>query len=80
MTVLIALIAGARPNFMKIASIILALEARAVAIMVPYVRLFVRLLLKAPSSLCLVVGGVTSTMACAIAASNSTTWSAMPRP
>ena len=110
---LIDIIAGARPNFMKIAPIINALEARkseggplryrlihtgqhydarmsgdfftqlgipqpdinlevgsgtqaeqAAAIMVGYERI----LLSAPSALCLVVGDVTSTMACAIAA------------
>jgi UDP-N-acetylglucosamine 2-epimerase (non-hydrolysing) len=110
---LIDIIAGARPNFMKIAPIIRALEARAVAggplryrlvhtgqhydarlsgaffeqlgIPAPDVNLEVgsgtqaeqtaaimvgyeRLLLDAPSRLCLVVGDVTSTMACAIAA------------
>jgi UDP-N-acetylglucosamine 2-epimerase (non-hydrolysing) len=108
---LIDLVAGARPNFMKIASVIRALEARraeggrlryrlvhtgqhydarlsgdffvqlgipepeinlgagsgsqaeqTAAIMVGYERL----LLEAPSALCLVVGDVTSTMACAI--------------
>ncbi|MBU1962844.1 MAG: UDP-N-acetylglucosamine 2-epimerase (non-hydrolyzing) [Gammaproteobacteria bacterium] len=107
------IIAGARPNFMKIAPIIRALEARkdaggalryrlvhtgqhydarmsgdfftqlglpepqvnlevgsgtqaeqTAAIMVRYEQL----LLEAPSALCLVVGDVTSTMACAIAA------------
>lgn len=110
---LIDIIAGARPNFMKIAPIIHALQARIKqggaaryrlvhtgqhydarmsgdffvqlgipnpdvdlevgsgsqaeqtgAIMVRYEKL----LLDAPSSLCLVVGDVTSTMACAIAA------------
>jgi len=110
---LIDIIAGARPNFMKIAPIIRAIEARAAAggllryrlvhtgqhydarmsgdffeqlgipepranlevgsgtqaeqtsaIMVRYEQL----LLDAPSALCLVVGDVTSTMACAIAA------------
>ncbi|HSW23074.1 MAG TPA: UDP-N-acetylglucosamine 2-epimerase (non-hydrolyzing), partial [Burkholderiaceae bacterium] len=110
---LIDIIAGARPNFMKIAPIIRAIEARqragsglrwrlvhtgqhydarmsadffdqlnipkpdvnlevgsgtqaeqTAAIMVRYEQL----LLKAPSSLCLVVGDVTSTMACAIVA------------
>lgn len=110
---LIDIIAGARPNFMKIAPIIKALEAhkaggghlryrlvhtgqhydarmsgdfftqlgipepdinlesgsgtqseQTAAIMVRYERL----LLDAPSRLCLVVGDVTSTMACAIAA------------
>jgi UDP-N-acetylglucosamine 2-epimerase (non-hydrolysing) len=109
----IDIIAGARPNFMKIATIIRALEARAAAgghlryrlvhtgqhydalmsgefftqlgIPAPHVNLEVgsgtqaeqtsgimtryeRLLLDARSSLCLVVGDVTSTMACAIAA------------
>jgi len=111
--VLIDLIAGARPNFMKVASVIRALEARqaegsklgyrlvhtgqhydalmsdaffeqlgipepdvnlevgsgtqaeqTAAIMVRYEKL----LLESPSDLCLVVGDVTSTMACAIAA------------
>jgi UDP-N-acetylglucosamine 2-epimerase (non-hydrolysing) len=110
---LIDIIAGARPNFMKIAPIIAALKQRAerggslryrlihtgqhydarmsgdfftqlgipepdvnlevgsgtqgeqtAAIMVRYERL----LLESPPSLCLVVGDVTSTMACAIAA------------
>jgi len=110
---LIDIIAGARPNFMKIAPIIRTLEARkgsgghlryrlvhtgqhydarmsgdffaqlgipepdvnlesgsgtqaeqTAAIMVRYERL----LLESPSRLCLVVGDVTSTMACAIAA------------
>jgi UDP-N-acetylglucosamine 2-epimerase (non-hydrolysing) len=110
---LIDIIAGARPNFMKIAPIIKAFEARGAAggplryrlihtgqhydarmsgdfftqlgipqpnfnlevgsgtqaeqtaaIMVRYERL----LLESPSRLCLVVGDVTSTMACAIAA------------
>ncbi|AUB83849.1 non-hydrolyzing UDP-N-acetylglucosamine 2-epimerase [Candidatus Thiodictyon syntrophicum] len=110
---LIDIIAGARPNFMKIAPIIRALEARKAAgsplryrlvhtgqhydarlsgdfflqlgIPAPDVNLEVgsgtqaeqtaaimtgyeRLLLGAPSKLCLVVGDVTSTMACAIAA------------
>jgi UDP-N-acetylglucosamine 2-epimerase (non-hydrolysing) len=110
---LIDIIAGARPNFMKIAPIIRALEARQTAgsplcyrlvhtgqhydarmsgdffaqlgIPEPDVNLEVgsgsqaeqtaaimtryeRLLLEAPSRLCLVVGDVTSTMACAIAA------------
>ena len=112
-TLLIDIIAGARPNFMKIAPIIRALQARAAAggpvryrlvhtgqhydarlsgdffvqlgIPAPDVNLDVgsgtqaeqtaaimigyeRLLLAAPSRLCLVVGDVTSTMACAIAA------------
>ncbi len=110
---LIDIIAGARPNFMKIAPIIRALEARRAAggplryrlvhtgqhydrrlsddffaqlgIPAPDVNLEVgsgtqaeqtaaimvryeRLLLETPSSMCLVVGDVTSTMACAIAA------------
>ncbi len=110
---LIDIIAGARPNFMKIAPIIRALEACEAAggplryrlvhtgqhydarlsgdffsqlgIPEPDVNLEVgsgtqaeqtaaimtryeRLLLDAPSALCLVVGDVTSTMACAIAA------------
>lgn len=110
---LIDLIAGARPNFMKVAPIIRALEARVAAggplryrlvhtgqhydprlsgaffeqlgIPEPDVNLEVgsgtqaeqtaaimtryeRLLLDAPARLCLVVGDVTSTMACAIAA------------
>jgi UDP-N-acetylglucosamine 2-epimerase (non-hydrolysing) len=110
---LIDIIAGARPNFMKIAPIIRALEARQAAgvtlryrlvhtgqhydarmsgdffaqlgIPEPDVNLEVgsgsqaeqtaaimtryeRLLLETPSRLCLVVGDVTSTMACAIAA------------
>ena len=110
---LIDIIAGARPNFMKIAPIIRALEARKAAggplryrlvhtgqhydarlsgdffvqlgIPAPDVNLEVgsgtqaeqtaaimigyeRLLLAAPPRLCLVVGDVTSTMACAIAA------------
>lgn len=110
---LIDIIAGARPNFMKIAPIIRALEARMAAdgplryrlvhtgqhydarmsgdffaqlgIPDPHISLDVgsgtqaeqtgaimtryeALLLKEPSSLCLVVGDVTSTMACAIAA------------
>ncbi len=110
---LIDLIAGARPNFMKVAPLIRALEARMEAgeplryrlvhtgqhydprlsgaffeqlgIPEPDVNLEVgsgtqaeqtaaimtryeRLLLEAPSRLCLVVGDVTSTMACAIAA------------
>ncbi|ENO86693.1 non-hydrolyzing UDP-N-acetylglucosamine 2-epimerase [Thauera linaloolentis] len=110
---LVDIIAGARPNFMKIAPIIRAFEARKAAggalryrlihtgqhydprmsgeffrqlgIPEPDVNLGVgsgtqaeqtgaimaryeRLLLDAPSNLCLVVGDVTSTMACAIAA------------
>lgn len=110
---LIDIIAGARPNFMKIAPIIRAIEARAAAggplryrlvhtgqhydarmsgdffeqlgIPEPHANLEVgsgtqaeqtaaimvryeKLLLDAPSALCLVVGDVTSTMACAIAA------------
>ena len=110
---LIDIIAGARPNFMKVAPLIRALEARAatggplryrlvhtgqhydprlsgaffeqLGIPKPDVNLEVgsgtqaeqtaaimtryeRLLLEAPSKLCLVVGDVTSTMACAIAA------------
>ena len=110
---LIDVIAGARPNFMKIAPIIAAIQARQVAgsrlrfrlvhtgqhydekmsgdfftqlgIPKPDVNLEVgsgtqaeqtaailtryeKLLLGAPSQLCLVVGDVTSTMACAIAA------------
>jgi UDP-N-acetylglucosamine 2-epimerase (non-hydrolysing) len=113
MEILIDIIAGARPNFMKVSPIIRALEARAAAggplryrlvhtgqhydpklsgaffeqlgIPQPNVNLEVgsgtqaeqtaaimtryeRLLLDAPSALCLVVGDVTSTMACAIAA------------
>ena len=113
MTVLIDIIAGARPNFMKIAPIIRALERRKaeggplryrlvhtgqhydarmsgdffvqLGIPTPDVNLEVgsgtqaeqtsaimtryeRLLLDARSALCLVVGDVTSTMACAIAA------------
>lgn len=113
MTVLIDLIAGARPNFMKIAPLIRALESRkaqggalryrlvhtgqhydarmsgsffeqlgipdpdinlaagsgtqaeqTAAIMISYEAL----LTQAPSALCLVVGDVTSTMACAIVA------------
>ena len=112
-TRLIDIIAGARPNFMKIAPIIRALKARAdeggplryrlvhtgqhydarlsetffeqLGIPQPDVNLEVgsgtqaeqtaaimtryeRLLLEAPSAVCLVVGDVTSTMACAIAA------------
>lgn len=111
--VLIDIIAGARPNFMKIAPIIRALEARRQAgghlryrlvhtgqhydarmsgdffaqlgIPKPDVNLeigsgtqaeqtagimvgYEKLLMEAPSRLCLVVGDVTSTMACAIAA------------
>ena len=114
---LIDIIAGARPNFMKIAPIIRALEARKVAgghlryrlvhtgqhydarmsgdffaqlgIPEPDVNLesgsgtqaeqtaaimvrYEKLLLDAPSRLCLVVGDVTSTMACAIAAQKLT--------
>ena len=110
---LIDIIAGARPNFMKVAPIIRALEARAaggsalryrlihtgqhydtkmsgeffmqLGIPTPHVNfdvgsgtqaeqtaaIMVRyeaLLLDAPSDLCLVVGDVTSTMACTIAA------------
>lgn len=110
---LIDIIAGARPNFMKIAPIIRAIQARAdkggalryrlvhtgqhydaamsgdfftqLGIPEPHVNLEVgsasqaeqtaaimvryeRLLLEARSQLCLVVGDVTSTMACAIAA------------
>lgn len=110
---LIDIIAGARPNFMKIAPIIRALQARQaeggplryrlvhtgqhydarmsgdffvqLGIPQPDVNLEVgsgtqaeqtgaimtryeRLLLETPSDLCLVVGDVTSTMACAIAA------------
>jgi UDP-N-acetylglucosamine 2-epimerase (non-hydrolysing) len=110
---LIDIIAGARPNFMKIASVIRALDAHAAAggalkyrlihtgqhydermsgqffsqlgLSPPDVNLEVgsgtqaeqtaaimvryeKLLLDAPSRLCLVVGDVTSTMACAIAA------------
>jgi len=113
METIIDIIAGARPNFMKIAPIIRALEVRKAAggplgfrlvhtgqhydacmsgdffsqlgIPEPDVNLEVgsgtqagqaagimvgyeRLLLNAPSNLCLVVGDVTSTMACAIAA------------
>lgn len=111
--VLIDIIAGARPNFMKIAPIIRALEARDGADRVLHYRLvhtgqhydlqlsntffeqlgipepdvnlevgsgtqaeqtatimtrYEKLLLEKPSSLCMVVGDVTSTMACAIAA------------
>lgn len=107
---LIDVIAGARPNFMKIAPILRALDARGsrlryrlvhtgqhydarmsgdffeqLGIPAPHVNLEVgsgtaaeqtacimtsyeALLLKNPSSLCLVVGDVTSTMACAITA------------
>jgi UDP-N-acetylglucosamine 2-epimerase (non-hydrolysing) len=110
---LIDIIAGARPNFMKIAPIIRAIEARQAAgsalryrlihtgqhydrnmsdefftqlrIPEPEINLgagsgtqaeqtaaimigYERVLLTAPSALCLVVGDVTSTMACAIAA------------
>ncbi len=113
MTVRIDIIAGARPNFMKIAPIIRAIKAKAAAgtdigyrlvhtgqhydarmsgdffdqlgIPKPHVNLEVgsgtqaeqtagimtryeKLLLDAPSDLCLVVGDVTSTMACAIVA------------
>ena len=113
MNILIDIIAGARPNFMKIAPVIRALEAQQssgsalryrlvhtgqhydhklsdsffeqLGIPQPDVNLEVgsgthaeqtaaimtryeRLLLDAPSALCLVVGDVTSTMACAIAA------------
>ena len=113
MTLLIDIIAGARPNFMKIAPIIRALDQRMVedgplryrlvhtgqhydarmsgdfftqlGIPDPHVNLEVgsgtqaeqtaaimmryeKLLIEAPSRLCLVVGDVTSTMACAIAA------------
>lgn len=112
-TILVDIIAGARPNFMKVAPIIKALEARKAAgghldyrlvhtgqhydarmsgdffaqlgIPAPDVNLesgsgtqaeqtaaimvrYEKLLLDAPSRLCLVVGDVTSTMACAIAA------------
>jgi UDP-N-acetylglucosamine 2-epimerase (non-hydrolysing) len=111
--VLIDLIAGARPNFMKVAPIIRALEARResgsklrwrlvhtgqhyddrmsgeffrqLGIPQPHVNLEVgsgtqaeqtaaimvryeQLLLRHPSRLCLVVGDVTSTLACALAA------------
>jgi UDP-N-acetylglucosamine 2-epimerase (non-hydrolysing) len=111
--ILIDIIAGARPNFMKVAPIIRALEARAAAggplryrlvhtgqhydprmsgeffsqlgIPEPHINLEVgsgsqaeqtgaimvryeRLLLEQKSALCLVVGDVTSTMACAITA------------
>ncbi|MCO5091025.1 non-hydrolyzing UDP-N-acetylglucosamine 2-epimerase [Bosea sp. (in: a-proteobacteria)] len=114
---LIDIIAGARPNFMKIAPIIKALEARRaeggrlryrlvhtgqhydarmsgdffsqLGIPEPDVNLesgsgtqaeqtaaimtrYERLLLDQPSRLCLVVGDVTSTMACAIAAKKLT--------
>jgi UDP-N-acetylglucosamine 2-epimerase (non-hydrolysing) len=110
---LIDIIAGARPNFMKIAPIIRAIEAAQsqgsslqyrlvhtgqhydarmsgdfftqLGIPAPHVNLEVgsgtqaeqtagimigyeKLLLQSPSNLCLVVGDVTSTMACAIAA------------
>ena len=110
---LIDLIAGARPNFMKVASIVRAMEAQQatggalryrlvhtgqhyddrmsdaffeqLGIPEPDVNLEVgsgtqseqtatimvryeKLLLESPSDLCLVVGDVTSTMACAIAA------------
>ncbi|MCM0612640.1 UDP-N-acetylglucosamine 2-epimerase (non-hydrolyzing) [Marinobacter sediminum] len=110
---LIDIIAGARPNFMKIAPIIKALEDRAsegdalryrlvhtgqhydaqmsgaffeqLGIPKPEVNLeigggtqaeqaagimvsYEKLLMESPSALCLVVGDVTSTMACAIAA------------
>ena len=113
MTILIDIIAGARPNFMKIAPIIRAMDARTtqggpltyrlvhtgqhydaamsgdffnqLGIPAPHVNLEVgsasqaeqtaaimmryeKLLLEAKSELCLVVGDVTSTMACAIAA------------
>lgn len=111
--IVIDIIAGARPNFMKVAPIIHALRARQEAggqlryrlvhtgqhydarmsgdfltqlgIPAPDVNLeagsgtqaeqtaaimvrYEKLLLESPSSLCLVVGDVTSTMACAIAA------------
>lgn len=110
---LVDIIAGARPNFMKVAPIIRAIQARQaqgsllrfrlvhtgqhydarmsgdfftqLGIPQPDVNLasgsgtqaeqtasimvrYEQLLLQAPSSLCLVVGDVTSTMACAIAA------------
>lgn len=113
MTPLVDIIAGARPNFMKIAPIIRVMDARLaeggalryrlvhtgqhydarmsgdffeqLGIPAPHVNLQVgsgsqaeqtalimtkyeRLLLEAPSALCLVVGDVTSTMACAITA------------
>lgn len=113
MNILIDIIAGARPNFMKIAPIIRALDVRQssgstlryrlvhtgqhydpklsdsffeqLGIPLPDVNLEVgsgthaeqtaaimtryeRLLLDSPSALCLVVGDVTSTMACAITA------------
>lgn len=113
MTALMDIIVGARPNFMKVAPIIRALEVHRAAgghlryrlvhtgqhydarmsgdfftqlgIPVPDVNLEVgsgtqaeqtaaimvryeKLLLSAPSALCLVVGDVTSTMACAITA------------
>ena len=113
MTILVDIIAGARPNFMKIAPIIRAIEARRknggplryrlvhtgqhydaamsgdfftqLGIPEPHVNLEVgsasqaeqtaaimvryeKLLLEKKSALCLVVGDVTSTMACAIAA------------
>ncbi len=109
----IDIIAGARPNFMKIAPIIRAIDARAaeggplryrlvhtgqhydarmsgdfftqLGIPEPHINLeagsgsqaeqtaaimtrYERLLTEAPSALCLVVGDVTSTMACAITA------------
>ncbi len=113
MTVLVDLIAGARPNFMKIAPIIRAMESRKsqggalryrlvhtgqhydarmsgdffeqLGIPEPDINLaagsgtqaeqtaaimtgYETLLLSEPSALCLVVGDVTSTMACAIVA------------